>query len=355
VSTKKVKVFLGAYINQTNAQNLNCLALAKKLDKQKYSVYTISIKHGNLGMEAIDGVRIFQCNYPVKLTSYLGFLWGILKCNVAYLPRGNNYKYQRMLLKIFKRRSFKTIENIIDDEALKTALSVLGPIKNVLDNYTFCNRNFSITNFMKDYNEKRWGLVTDPDILPLITDTDLFKTVYHPKSELRSFIFIGNDMARKGVEDYIKLAAHFKRYSFHIVGSNSTNINIAALIQEFDATNVVLHGLLKHESLLSLLKTVQLHILPSRSEGFPRSIIETASAGIATLTYSGYGAEEWIKNGDNGFVIHSFEDLISEVRNIETNGLLETLSSGSKELAKRFDANHVVSLYERVIDSLYNE
>jgi len=41
---KKIKIFLGAYINSTNAQNLNCLALAKYLDKDKFDVYTLELK-----------------------------------------------------------------------------------------------------------------------------------------------------------------------------------------------------------------------------------------------------------------------------------------------------------------------
>ena len=37
--TDKVKLFLGAYVNSKNAQNLNCLALAKYLDKTQFDKY----------------------------------------------------------------------------------------------------------------------------------------------------------------------------------------------------------------------------------------------------------------------------------------------------------------------------
>ena len=36
---KKCKIFLGAFINNSNAQNLNCLTLAKYLDKDKLDSY----------------------------------------------------------------------------------------------------------------------------------------------------------------------------------------------------------------------------------------------------------------------------------------------------------------------------
>lgn len=350
---KKIKVFLGAYINQTNAQNLNCLVLAKNLDKDKYKVYTLNILHGNMGIFQVDGVTIFQCRYPVKLTSYIGFLWGILNCDVAYLPRGNNYRYQRMLLKVFGKRSFKTVENILDDEALRSAVSVLGPIKNILENYSFCTRNFSITRFMKDYNLKRWNLKTEEDILPLITDTALFKSVRKERQVLKEVLFIGNDMTRKGVSDYIQLASGFPAYTFHVVGRNSTGIDLSALMQEFNVQNVKVHGMLSHASLLDLLKEVQLHILPSRSEGFPRGIIETAAAGIPTITYTGYGAEEWITNGINGYVTTTVESLKEVFGDIAGKNTIQTLSAGAIALAERFDAKIIVKKYEAVIDQVY--
>ena len=39
---KKIKVFLGAYINYTNAQNLNCRSIAEHLDKERFEVYTLT-------------------------------------------------------------------------------------------------------------------------------------------------------------------------------------------------------------------------------------------------------------------------------------------------------------------------
>ena len=45
---RKKKVFLGAFLNYINAQNLNCLALAKYLDKEKFEVYALIFPSGNL-------------------------------------------------------------------------------------------------------------------------------------------------------------------------------------------------------------------------------------------------------------------------------------------------------------------
>ena len=36
--SRKVKIFLGAYANIINAQNINCLSTAKNLDKSKFDI-----------------------------------------------------------------------------------------------------------------------------------------------------------------------------------------------------------------------------------------------------------------------------------------------------------------------------
>ena len=41
------KIFLGAYINVINAQNINCKSIAFHLDKNKYSVKTLVLGDKN--------------------------------------------------------------------------------------------------------------------------------------------------------------------------------------------------------------------------------------------------------------------------------------------------------------------
>ena len=43
----KIKVFLGGYINYTNAQNINCRGVAEHLDKNNFQVYTLTTHLGH--------------------------------------------------------------------------------------------------------------------------------------------------------------------------------------------------------------------------------------------------------------------------------------------------------------------
>ena len=81
---KKIKIFLGGYLNYTNAQNLHCLALANYLDSSKFTTYALSVYFlPKIKSKAI----VFNCFYPFKISSILGFLWGVIICDIT------KYKY----------------------------------------------------------------------------------------------------------------------------------------------------------------------------------------------------------------------------------------------------------------------
>ena len=55
---RKKKIFLGAYINYMNAQNINCKSIAYHIDKSKYEVKTLLFSEANL--MKINGVRTIK-------------------------------------------------------------------------------------------------------------------------------------------------------------------------------------------------------------------------------------------------------------------------------------------------------
>ncbi len=350
---RKIKVFLGAYINQTNAQNLNCRALARYINKSRFKVYTLTIGHGNLGRISIPGLKIFNCVYPVKLTQYLGYLWGIWNADVAYLPRGNNFRYQKRLLQIFKRKSFKTIENIIDQDALNTALSSLGSIDGVKESFSFMDRLYSITTFMQYHNFEGYGIKSESLILPPVIEIERFEKRRSAKVKLKGIIFLSNDMKRKRVDELLKLSLLFPSLKFHIVGNDKHDF-LGQMLRNADYPNVCYHGMLNHEQLGDILYECQLHVLMSKSEGFPRGIIECAAAGLPSLVYNDYGASEWITHFENGIICKDFEDFKVNIEKMtQIPDLLVSMSKGAIQLAHQFSAPLVTKLYEEVIADLY--
>lgn len=348
-SKKKIKVFLGAYVNQTNAQNLNCLELARHLDKNRFEVYTLTIKHGNLGEVKSTEFNTFDCRFPVKLTAYLGFFWGIYKCDVAYLPRGNNYKYCRFLLKLFKRKSFKQIERVIDRDNPEKFSQILKNLKEIRANYFYTTRTYGISRYIRDYSSEHFDFPMQKDVLHVPVNVEPFVEVSKIRTQLRQIVLIGNELVRKGVLDFLQIAERIPSLRFHVIGRDSKGL-VKDYISNKGLQNVVYHGMLRFSEMSEVLKKIDLHLLLSKSEGFGKVTIECAAAGIPSIVYDTYGAEEWIENNVNGMIRATIEEVEEAIVGlIETPGYLKQLSENSLQMPEKFLPERVVKKYEEVI------
>ncbi len=352
MAVRRIRVFLAAFVNQTNAQNINCRELARNLDKKRFEVYTLQINHGNLPGLDIEGVRVLNCWFPVKVTGRIGYLWGVYRSDIVYLPRADFLGWQKLLLKIFKRKSIKTIENIIDGEALKTALAAVGDsVEEAVNYYKYCNQNHPITNFVGEYNLKHHGLKYDMPVLNTPTDTDLFKKSKFKRSEeFSDVLFVGNDFKRKRLSEFIEVANHFPLLKFHVVGRGDVKPFEAMIIND----NVDFHGVLKHHELVDLFHKVHLHFLPSRSEGFGKVTIECGASGLPSILYSDYGAAEWIDHGNDGIIVNTFDEVIYSIEELRTNPKYwQVLSQGAKSMSAQFDSRVLIETYEKVFEDMY--
>ena len=354
--SKKINIFLGGFINLTNAQNLNCLALAKHLDKEKFSCYSLELYSGNLESQIgkIEELRVFKCFYPAKISLYFGFLWGIWHCDVAYLPKGELWKWNKFWLKVLRKKSFSTLEGIIDKIAMKNAIHLFGSKVNYFKSRKYFDKDFSITSYLKKYNFDSIGLESADEILYLGVDSTFFM-MESIKKEFPKVLMIGNDLVRKGIYDYLDIAKSLPDTTFYLAGSGNGKIDVDLEIGKRNLNNVIYKGSVTTQQLLTLLKEVSIHILPSRSEGFPKVILETAASGVPTIMYSDYGASEWINHSVNGWVVKTKEDMISILSTLIANPeQLKNVASEAIQLASSFDWKLRVKAWEEVIIELEN-
>lgn len=348
-----IKVFLGGYTNYTNAQNLNCRALAQHLDKDKFAIYTLELYSGKLSSIKGKGISVFRCFRPHRISIYLAYLWGIWNCDIAFLPKGEVWRFNRFLLRLFRKKSFSTLEGILDEKNLQSAVQVQGSYKNLMKSYSFFDKVYPITTFLGKYNSTNHNLTCEIEPLYLGTDTGPFLNKRQPEQQLSTIIYIGRLMERKGIYDYLQLAQTFPEFQFLIAGDGPEKQNIEKLIQDDNLKNTKMLGVLPHDQLADVLTEVQLHILPSRSEGFPKVTLETAAAGVPSIVYADYGAEEWITNDKNGWVVKALDDIIAIIKNIKNNPeMLHRVSVDSTILAESFDWKIRVKDWEEVIKKI---
>ncbi|MEG1581351.1 MAG: glycosyltransferase family 4 protein [Bacteroidaceae bacterium] len=352
MSKRRTKVFLGALVNCTNAQNLNCLALAKHLDKSKYEIMTMTVYSGDLPVEKIQGVHYLQIRYPAKIWRPFYLIIGLLRCDVEYLPKPEYCCLCRFMLRILRKAAFQTIEGVFTGTNLDKALQSLHSISRIVTSLTYTRNTYSITQAMCAKNETALGIISNPKVLYLGVESQYFKNDISRK-QLTDVVIVGGNLKYKGLDDFLILAQHIPSLNFHIVGSGLGAISPTEEVHRLGLHNVICHGTLSHQELKELLKTVQVHIFPSHSEGFPKVTLECAAAGVPSIVYDDYGADEWITTGEDGFVVHSLE----QIENILYDLLkfpqkLQPLSNSAYSLSLRFSWDSVIKDWEAVIDDL---
>jgi glycosyltransferase involved in cell wall biosynthesis len=212
------------------------LALAKHLDKEKFNCFALELYSGQLQSQKgiIPGLRVFNCFRPARISLYLGFLWGIWHCDVAYLPKRELWKWNRFLLQLLRKKSFSTLEGIIDETAMNNAIISLGGSDNYIKSRSYFDKQYSITNYMKNYNYQKIGLQTEGKTLYLGVDSAVFN-MQSAKTVMSKVLMIGNDLLRKGLFDYLKVAANFPEITFYIAGSGNGKVDVNS---EIEATAV---------------------------------------------------------------------------------------------------------------------
>ena len=340
---KKIKIFLGGYINYPNAQNLNCLALAKYLDPSKFTTYALSLHFSpKIESQAI----LFNCFYPLRISSVLGFLWGIIKCDIAYLPKHKLHPFWIHYIAILLgKKIFTTVENNMCDLEKESMINSFQGKKNLINYFQRIPNIFGITNYIID--NANCGVTLENKVLYLGVESDLY--IEKVRKKIKNIVFVGSLKKRKRVGEFLQLAEIFPDINFNIIGDGSDMKSLKIKAKN----NVIFYGHLSQLELASKFNDMDLHILPSISEGFPKVILEAASSGIPSIVYSNYGASEWIDNNTNGFIVNNFDQLSNTLRRLlDDKDLLISNSEGAILLAKKFDWKIVVNEWDNVICNL---
>lgn len=340
---KKKKIFLAAFLNYPNAQNINCLSLAKHLDYSKFTVYSLSTYFSqNINTKAI----LFKCYYPFKLTSFIGYLWGFILCDIIYFPKHRSIPNWIIRFANFHgKKVFTTIENNMCDLNKESILNSFGGRENLVNYFKNIPNIFGITKYI--INNSNCGVKLKNKVLYLGVEKDDF--IKRKKRILRNIVFVGSLKKRKRVEEFIKLAKYFPLINFSIIGEGVNN----KILRNKATSNVAFFGLLSQNELSYRFSNMDLLFLPSKSEGFPKVILEAAASGIPSLVYSDYGASEWIESFKNGFIVNNFNDIIVVIKRlIEEKDLLEINSDGAMLIANKFDWKVVIKDWEMTILNL---
>lgn len=226
------------------------------------------------------------------------------------------------------------------------------------------------------------GLVCEENVFVIPNTVDnLFKNIDRKNlSKTPQVLFFGHLTKAKGFTDIVKVipkvASKFPEVKFLFCGNirrgepgvKYNQITKERIVYEdpFDVESQILNseyknnyqnlGIVSGDEKLKLLKESWLFILPSYSEGFSRSVLESMAAGIPILTTPVGANKDVIKNDYNGVLINpgdlkSMEDNL--IRLLGDQKLRDKLSHNGKLTFKNdFEEAKVVDRYVSLFNSL---
>jgi len=149
--------------------------------------------------------------------------------------------------------------------------------------------------------------------------------------------YIGRLESVKGYYDLLditrSLTSNYDNVKFFFIGNYSGK---EQLVKEWQSEKVIFLG--HRDDTYSLLKVMDIFVLPSYSEGLPNALMEAMAAGLACISSKVGGAKVLIKHGVNGFLFEPGN----------TNGLRNKLSLliKNKQLRNEFGMKAQQMIYE---------
>lgn len=354
----RIKLFLGGYVDNLNAQNINCRALSEHLDPDRFEVMTMRFTEADAkDFMPTPGVKYLRLHRPARLDIYRIYAQGIAWADVAYLPKYEIDDFCRWWAKACGTKVFTTLEGMISDTDIGKFPDEESRRQYLKHFSKYEPHLYSITKYLIDDVGKRRGYHFAPDVLYLGVESKRFLNANKASDGLKNVCFIGNMLLTKNIHDFLRAARELTDVQFHIIGAREMgSILVDDYIRQEGLSNVTYHGRLDHASMAKVLEKMDIMFFPSRSEGFPKTHLETACAGVPTICYRDYGADEWITTGKDGFVVDTYEEAVDVLLDLQKHPeKLKVLSRNAAELGKRFDWSVLVKDWEKEIIKIYNE
>ncbi|MBI5887860.1 MAG: glycosyltransferase family 4 protein [Deltaproteobacteria bacterium] len=175
---------------------------------------------------------------------------------------------------------------------------------------------------------------------------------------------VGRLTRAKGFAEFFDAAREIKKKHPHVVFSivgiadkSRGNGIPAALIAELTGAGIIdLKSPKPHEEMPLFYNSIDIMVLPSHREGFPRSLVEAAAMGRPVITTDTRGCREVVEDGYNGFLVPVGDSnaLAAAMEKLVTDEKLrKEMGIDSRKKAEReFDENVLVERVTVVYNNL---
>jgi glycosyltransferase involved in cell wall biosynthesis len=307
------------------------------------------------------------------------------------------YPYHIRIHHKFLQTKFKSLENEFDlvhfhnplvpfiETKLPKLLTEHGTVKAPIDNmesigiHSFIYKLFSKELINQDKNviknvdiisavskscsndmNKFYGINKEIKIVYNGVDTEFFRPNEKSPNEIY-ILYTGRLYSGKGLMDLVNSAKFicelYPHIKFVLVGDGPLKKYLMRKIFDLNLENNFLFtGFLSRKDILKIYQNASIYVLPSYSEGFPTTLLESMSCGIASISTDIGGCSELIESGKNGILVppKKPEILANVILNLlEDENLMYQIGKNAREhIIKNFDWEIIASKFEKIYENL---
>ncbi len=343
----KLKLFLAAYINYPNAQNVNCEHIARYIDKDEFEVhvmYTHKLPIDKAKYEAM-GIHLHKLIHHrfIWYWSKLWHMW-LANCDIYYIPKSEitDEKFMNHC-RGGGKRFISSIEGVVGEQI---------PVNDGRQRSYFskCDGVFSISECIQESAKKCWNMKTP--VLYLGVDEPAMKP--KEKRNVTNIIWIGSVISRKRPGYLLECAKAFPELQFTMIGDGDQSQWISKRIQDEHISNAKMTGRIPNEKVYEFLAEADLLLMTSDKEGLPKVIGEAMCMGVPSIYINECYRVDYVENGSNGYGVASLDEMMQVLKElVEKPELYQVLSRNAKKSIQPYLWPNLIKQYEEYFGSVF--
>lgn len=342
---KKIKIFLGGYVNFPNAQNVNCDNIARYLDKGKFEVHTmytnkIPIDKKVYRDQGIQLHRLIHHRFIWYWSKYLTMLFG--NYDIYYLPKAE--KTDRVFAKRHKKKiCISSVEGVITEHTNNTE-----EFKSYYTKDMTCF--FSISNCIANSVKKYWGV--ESTVIPLGTVS--VKQKAQNKNAVKKIVWVGNIKENKRPQYFIQIAKKFSYLQFKMIGDGDMLKEMKDVCLRENIGNIKFYGRIPNNQVYQEMEKCDLLLMTSEYEGLPKVIQEAAQMKLPCIYINENYTVDFISNDINGFAVPNLEAMQGKIQFlVENPDVYQKMSKAAYESIQPYTWEKVIKQYEKYFEKVY--
>ncbi|TAN67480.1 glycosyltransferase family 1 protein [Paraclostridium sordellii 8483] len=179
-------------------------------------------------------------------------------------------------------------------------------------------------------------------IIPNFIKEDIIDNKYIKKvsNEIKNILFVGHIVKAKGCDDIISIAKKMPKKKFTMIGYLSDEIN-----DIYKPENVEYIGEVNHDEVIKYMKSYDLFLFPTYTEGFPNVVLEAMACGMPIIS-TNVGAIPDMLETNGGIIVEprDIKSIKSAINELEDKELRLNMSNWNrKKVEEKYTLHKVIN------------